>query len=72
MLRDVRSQLGCAIVVIEHDLPLVLGLADRLAVLDQGALLRVGPPNETMADPAVIAAYLGADEPDALLQGAAR
>jgi ABC-type branched-subunit amino acid transport system ATPase component len=59
VLRDVRQELGCAIVIIDHDLPLVLGLVDRLAVLEQGALLIEGPPDVVMADAAVVTAYLG-------------
>lgn len=59
VLRDVRRELGCAVVVIDHDLPLVLNLVDRLAVLEQGALLRVGDPTQVMADPDVVASYMG-------------
>jgi branched-chain amino acid transport system ATP-binding protein len=59
VLRDVRDRLGCAIVIIEHDLPLVLGLVDRLVVLDQGAVLRAGAPADVMADERVVAAYTG-------------
>ena len=47
------------IILIEHNLPVVLGLADRITVMDQGAVLAEGTPAEIQDDPAVQAAYLG-------------
>ena len=61
VLRDIRRELGCSILLIDHDLPLVLGLVDRLLVLDQGAVLAVGRPDEVMRDDRVTSAYLGGD-----------
>jgi branched-chain amino acid transport system ATP-binding protein len=61
-LRDLLLQLkadGLTLLLIEHDVKLVMGLCDRLAVLDYGIKLTEGTPAEVSADPRVIAAYLG-------------
>jgi branched-chain amino acid transport system ATP-binding protein len=50
---------GLTLLLIEHDVKLVMGLCDRLAVLDYGIKLTEGTPAEVSADPRVIAAYLG-------------
>jgi len=59
LLRNVRALLGCSILVIEHDMPLISGLADRLIALDLGAVVAEGPAERVLADPHVIASYLG-------------
>ena len=50
---------GVAVVLVEHDMPLVMGLSDRIHVLDQGRTLMCGTADQVRHDPAVIAAYLG-------------
>jgi branched-chain amino acid transport system permease protein len=58
LIRRIRDG-GTTIVFVEHLMRAVVALADRVAVLDQGQLLALGAPRETMQRPEVIAAYLG-------------
>jgi len=60
VLRQVRDTTGAALLVIEHDLPLVTELSDELLALDLGRVLVRGRPEQVAVDPAVLAAYLGA------------
>lgn len=55
------SRLDITIIIIEHNVPLVMGLCDRIAVLDFGQLIALGDPTEVRTNPAVIEAYLGAE-----------
>jgi branched-chain amino acid transport system ATP-binding protein len=57
-LRD----LGITLLVIEHDMTLVMGLCDRVVVLDYGQVIAAGPPKEIRRNPRVIEAYLGREE----------
>jgi branched-chain amino acid transport system ATP-binding protein len=47
------------IIMVEHDMGVVMDIADRIVVLDWGAIIAVGPPEEVKANPVVIKAYLG-------------
>ncbi len=62
VLSSVRGELGAAMLVIEHDLPLVMEISDRLYCLESGAVIAQGAPEDVRNNPRVVASYLGTDE----------
>lgn len=60
----VRDSLGISIVLVEHDMGLIMRIADEVTVLDFGRRIASGPPEQIRQDPAVIRAYLGTGEED--------
>ncbi len=61
MLMRIRDELGCALVVVEHDVPLLASIADRLVALEAGRVIASGVPSEVLSHPSVIESYVGSN-----------
>ena len=62
LIRRIQRELGCSILIIEHDMPLVTSVSDTMLALVQGSVLLRGRPEEVLEDERVIEAYLGRTE----------
>jgi ABC-type branched-subunit amino acid transport system ATPase component/ABC-type branched-subunit amino acid transport system permease subunit len=62
LIKEVRRELGAAMLVIEHDMPLIMSISDRVYCLEIGRVIAEGPPAVVRHDPLVVASYLGVDE----------
>ena len=65
LIRQIRDDFGLTILLIEHDMKLVMGICERIYVLDYGKIIAEGAPVEIRANPKVIAAYLGQETEEA-------
>jgi ABC-type branched-subunit amino acid transport system ATPase component len=61
-IERIREERGCGVLVVEHDLRLIMQLCETIHVLNEGALIARGAPDEVRSDPAVVAAYIGQAE----------
>jgi branched-chain amino acid transport system ATP-binding protein len=62
LLRRVRHETGCSMLIIEHDMPLISEVSDELLAMDQGSTIMRGVPDEVLNDERVISSYLGSSE----------
>ena len=62
LLSRIRDHTGAAMLVIEHDMPLLSSLCDRLVAMELGSVITEGPPAQVLEHPAVVASYLGTDQ----------
>jgi ABC-type branched-subunit amino acid transport system ATPase component len=62
LLRHIRDEIDCAVLIVEHDMPLLMGLCDRVYAMEAGRVIAEGSPAQIRRNPAVIASYLGTTE----------
>ena len=62
MLRKIRDELDCAVLIVEHDMPLLMGLCERMYALEAGRVIAEGTPDEIRHNQRVVSAYLGTEE----------
>jgi ABC-type branched-subunit amino acid transport system ATPase component len=59
LLAELKRQLDLTLVVIEHDIPLIMGISDRIIAMADGQVISQGTPDEVRNDPVVVESYLG-------------
>jgi ABC-type branched-subunit amino acid transport system ATPase component len=62
LIRTIQKELSASVLLVEHDMPLILGISDRVYCLETGSVIAEGTPTLVRNDPKVVASYLGTDE----------
>jgi ABC-type branched-subunit amino acid transport system ATPase component len=62
LIKTIQRELGSSILIVEHDMPMVMSISDRIYCLEAGGVIAEGRPDEVRSNPKVIASYLGTDE----------
>lgn len=62
LIQEIRREMGASMLVIEHDMPLIMSISDRVYCLEAGSIIAEGDPEVVRNDPLVIASYLGTDD----------
>jgi ABC-type branched-subunit amino acid transport system ATPase component len=70
LLRRIRAELDCSVLIVEHDMPLLMGLCDQVYAMESGQVIAEGTPTEIRNNPLVIASYLGSREAAVARSGA--
>ena len=70
LLLRIRRETGCAMVVIEHDMPLITSISDEIVALELGHVIARGTAHDVVRDPQVVASYLGTDQATIARSGA--
>lgn len=61
LIQEIRRELGASMLIIEHDMPLIMSISDRVYCLESGTIIAEGDPDTVRNDPSVVASYLGTD-----------